>query len=315
MGLKKTLYYARWYYLKAIRKLTKKPIPDSKYYPAKKRMTDIDAQNEYIYNLLMSGKPCMVARYGATETRAILQYEHKGCISFKKELALQRMCRSSGFFPKDGKLLYRFAEMMEDCSSELDFIALWYVMQDYLVDTYAPKARVGTLGGLESWWSDVPWSRALAGKRVVVVHPFSNTIAAQYKNYDKLFENKEVLPLFQLRCVRTPVTLNEGELVEADGCKDWFEALERIYAEVMQEDFDVAIIGCGAYGFPLAAQIKRAGKQAVHMGGASQLLFGIMGKRWETMSVTQMANEYWTYPLPEDSPENGKLVENGCYWK
>lgn len=43
--------------------------------------------------------------------------------------------------------------------------------------------------------------------------------------------------------------------------------------EALKFDFDVAIIGCEAYGFPLAARLKRAGKIVVHMGGATQILF------------------------------------------
>lgn len=62
---------------------------------------------------------------------------------------------------------------------------------------------------------------------------------------------------------------------------DWFEALDFMYHEAMAKDFDVAIIGCGAYGFPLAAKLKRAGKIAIHLGGVTQLLFGIKGRRWE----------------------------------
>ena len=44
-------------------------------------------------------------------------------------------------------------------------------------------------------------------------------------------------------------------------------------------DFDVALLGCGAYGLPFAASIKRMGKKAVHLGVATQILFGIKGKR------------------------------------
>jgi hypothetical protein len=44
-------------------------------------------------------------------------------------------------------------------------------------------------------------------------------------------------------------------------------------------DFDIAIIGCGAYSFPLAANVKRIGKNSVHLGGASQLLFGFSWKK------------------------------------
>lgn len=34
-------------------------------------------------------------------------------------------------------------------------------------------------------------------------------------------------------------------------------------------EFDIAIIGCVDYGFPLAAHIKRIGKQATHIGDAT----------------------------------------------
>lgn len=33
------------------------------------------------------------------------------------------------------------------------------------------------------------------------------------------------------------------------------------------------------YGFPLAAHVKHKGKQAIHLGGTLQLLFGIKGNR------------------------------------
>ena len=48
-------------------------------------------------------------------------------------------------------------------------------------------------------------------------------------------------------------------------------------SQMDQTDYDIALIGCGAYGFPLAAHAKRMGKQAIHMGGSLQLLFGIRG--------------------------------------
>ena len=80
-------------------------------------------------------------------------------------------------------------------------------------------------------------------------------------------------------------------------------------------DFDIAILGCGAYGLPLAAHIKRIGKKAVHMGGASQILFGIRGKRWEDHPViSKLFNEHWARPDENETPTNSKNVEDGCYW-
>ena len=62
--------------------------------------------------------------------------------------------------------------------------------------------------------------------------------------------------------------------------------------------FDIAIIGCGAYGLPLAAKLKKEGRQAIHLAGVTQLMFGIKGKRWEE-------NEAFTYV------KNG-LMKAGC---
>jgi len=59
----------------------------------------------------------------------------------------------------------------------------------------------------------------------------------------------------------------------------------------------------------------------VHLGGQTQLLFGIRGQRWETEydEAWRQANfynnsPYWIKPLPTDIPTNKEMVENGCYW-
>ena len=53
-----------------------------------------------------------------------------------------------------------------------------------------------------------------------------------------------------------------------------------------------------------------------------QLLFGIKGKRRETVSEYQdlfpytqtYYNEYWVRPSKEDTPVNAEGVEGSCYW-
>ena len=80
-------------------------------------------------------------------------------------------------------------------------------------------------------------------------------------------------------------------------------------------DFDVAVIGCGAYGMPLAVEAKRMGKIAVHMGGATQLLFGIIGNRWmDNNTIMKFYNENWTRPDSTEVPQRSKVVEDACYW-
>ena len=61
----------------------------------------------------------------------------------------------------------------------------------------------------------------------------------------------------------------------------WFDALESMRAQIADKDFDVALIGAGAYGLPLAAFVKDLGRKTLHLGGVTQILFGIIGSRWE----------------------------------
>ena len=94
----------------------------------------------------------------------------------------------------------------------------------------------------------------------------------------------------------------------------WFDALEYMHDEMKKIDFDIAFIGCGAYGLPLASYAKNLGKQALHMGGATQLLFAIKGRRWEVEEGRVFKEDFWVNPSIEERPEAYLHVENGCYW-
>ena len=122
--------------------------------------------------------------------------------------------------------------------------------------------------------------------------------------------------------IKAVQSLGEGD----SRFSDWFEALRWMENEIDKRDYDVCLIGCGAYGLPLAAHVKRRGKQAIHLGGALQLLFGIKGKRWEDPmygvkewripqgSYSSLINEYWVRPDSTDTPKSSIAVEGGCYW-
>ena len=100
-----------------------------------------------------------------------------------------------------------------------------------------------------------------------------------------------------------------------NGYNNWFEAYEYMLEQCKSMDFDVAIIGCGAYGFPLGAEIKKMGKCAIHLGGVTQLLFGIRGKRWDSYGgvYESMINDSWIRPSGEEITDIVKSVEDGCY--
>jgi hypothetical protein len=223
------------------------------------------------------------------------------------------MFNNAGFFPAQPEYLGRFAELMLDCLPQVDILGSWRGLENCLARELNAAKKVPLLD-LEPYHHAVPWSSALRGKKVLVIHPFSDTIKNQYQNREKLFANPDVLPEFQLETIRAVQSIAGARTKYPD----WFAALDDLKRQIAEKDFDVAILGCGAYGFPLAAYVKCLGKKAVHLGGALQILFGIKGRRWENNYGydydTRFYNEYWVRPSAEETPQNFSIVESGCYW-
>ena len=260
--------------------------------------------------------PCLIGRIGTTEMGV---YNH--CISVKLNIQSQikvksknDLCTLSGFFPLEpsDQMMMQWSEIYSDSLSVVDGFATFDThSEDYVVNRYCPDAVLMQLVALEPYFYENPWSRALKGKKVLIIHPFENTIRKQYQRHGLLFQNKEVLPDFVLKTIKAVQSV-ASEPTEFDS---WFEALEHMKAQINDCDFDVAIIGCGAYALPLGAYVKRIGKKAVIMAGPTQLLFGIMGSRWEQSGIMKdYVNEFWTKPGEDERPKNAKKVEGACYW-
>ena len=271
--------------------------------------------NDKLYEMVLSEKPFAATRFGGTETKTIadvLYTKAGGKFGGISDRTLTRIMQLSGFFPADKEALNRFVDLYMDCCEDIDLLGVWNILlQSYLADECVTNAALSELRMFEPYYFEHPWTRALERKRVVVIHPFSDTIESQYQKRQQLFENKEILPEFELRCVKAVQTL-AGNKCEYE---TWFDALEWMYQKTIGEDFDIALIGCGAYGLPLAVKIKRAGKQAVHVGGSLQLFFGIKGNRWDNHEVIgQLYNGAWVRPSEAETIKKSDVVEGGCYW-
>ena len=247
----------------------------------------------------------MVARYGSNE--AAVTADALGVLLHARGKISKRYLNSihfdAGLFPYGEETAIKFGQLMERCSQSIDLLGAWDTyMQDYLIDVVCKTdMKISALGSLEPYGFKEPWSSALKGKRVVVVHPFSDTIEQQYQKRENLFSDKNILPEFTLRTVKAVQTIAG---VKDCRFRSWFDALDYMYKEVIKEDFDVSIIGCGAYGLPLAARIKESGKIAIHLGGATQILFGIKGKRWDNIpGISKLYNEYWVRPSDNERPK------------
>ncbi len=272
-----------------------------------------DVCSSIIKKELENNKPSMIARFGSTEIKAILYPSFPFFIRpFVKKRIFENMFTLSGFFPTNEQSIRKFSKMMLEDMQLLDILGCWRI-EERVLQKYFPLAKRIKLSTLEPYLQKDPWSEVLKDKKVLVIHPFNATIENQYFNKrEQLFVDKRVLPEFKsfetIRAVQT-IAGNEADF------KDWFEALDYMKAEIDKKDFDVAIIGCGAYGFPLAAHVKRLGKKAVHLGGPTQMLFGVKGKRWVANdNFKEIINEYFVFPENTDKIKNASKVEEGCYW-
>lgn len=233
---------------------------------------DIDSFNTFIAELITSGKPCMVARFGSQEARATAWAlgVDRGYDTSIPEYVQNRMAVGPGFFPADDQHIRRFGLLMQEAAQDLDALAYWdSFMQQWLLEEVCPDGvATSYLENLEPYRNqDNPWTAALVGKRVLVVHPFASSIRKQYAHRQLLFKNVDLLPEFELLTLVPPQTI-AGNVDSRFG--DWFEALAYLEAQVDAIDYDIALIGCGAYGFPLASHVKRSGRQAVHGGVCSR---------------------------------------------
>lgn len=315
-------------------------ISGKKFYPP---ICDCDRQssNDKIYNLLVSGKPCMISRFGTTEINCINNYlcVHnqrsylKKCWDYITDKThtpwwntehFKIMSIYSGIFPPSQDTAEKFSQQYLEDIPEIDLLGCHQYYERFMpLKSDVIKVQ---LEMLYPFFVERPWTRYLKGKKVLVVHPFEDTIKMQYERREKLFANPDVLPDFELKTLKAVQSV-AGTKTQF---KDWFEALEYMKKQISEIDFDICILGCGAYGLPLAAYVKRLGKQAVHLAGGTQLLFGILGKRWVeqykdvwhyrpdvdiNINYRPLFNEYWIYPLDSDTPKDAVKVENACYWK
>ncbi|GHT55363.1 hypothetical protein AGMMS49982_21210 [Bacteroidia bacterium] len=304
-------------------------------FPPLERETNINRSSDLIYNQLASGKPCMISRFGATEIASLTNYlgvKNKSRNTWKvltreepewwwNENLRTQMTEWSGFFPSTDENLARFGELMLEDVKQLDILVSWLSDEARFVHLF-PQASFIHLICLHPFWAENPWTRYLENKKVLVVHPFSDEIESQYKNNrTKLFQNENVLPPFELITYKAVQSIGGSTQFAS-----WFDALQHMKDEIDRIDYDVCLLGCGAYGMPLAAHIKRTGKQAVHVGGALQLFFGIIGKRWEDNlsfgadvlgekgKYAALFNEYWIRPGKASIIPTADKVENACYW-
>lgn len=274
-----------------------------------------------IYEAFKSGKPLCIGKIGNAELMCAYNYfyakhHNQNPIPWNPTV-VKEIFINAGVFPQTEEARIYFCEQLSDAVEATDIISPWNNgLGDFelrFIRSRNPTCRLVDLQSLEPFYHGLPWSSLLKDKRVLVVSPFIETIKKQYANRHNIWKNPEVLPQFELKTILHPTS--KAISGEKNKYSTWKEMIDDIKYQMFQAEYDIALIGTGASSLPLAAFAKNMNKQAVHLGGALQMLFGVKGKRWEQMRIfNHFYNEAWVRPSVEETPEGYMQIEGGTYW-
>ena len=224
------------------------------------------AANDLIRMRLENGSPLMITRLGVIEMETVIRYlniQAKGSFGSKTVRYFVQntgpfwwddgirytMRNNAGYFPLDDQNLSNFAKRFLNDLPMIDILGCSLPGIEVRMQSYFPKAVCIHLRDIEPYYHEDPWSQVLEGKRVLIIHPFETSIQNQYKKRHLLFKDPKTLPIFELLTIKAVQSI-AGNPVNFD---TWFDALDWMGDQIQKTDFDIAIIGAGAYGLPLAA--------------------------------------------------------------
>jgi len=273
---------------------------------------------------MLATSPAGVGKLGTVELELVYTYFKLGTLPPQPQRLLTTLCRNAGLFPPSSTAAIQMAKELIDSLQYMTTLSPWWQIPQTLelFQRLAPGAVQVSLQSLECFLSPDPmhwWTAQLKPKtRVLVISPFAATVKRQIPNLDKALPNLWAPDLI-FDTITMPLSWGiQSSEVQHDMLAKYTNSIGLLnYLKKQMDDasYDLVLVGAGLYSLPLVAHAVRKGKKGIHLGGATQLLFGIRGSRWDTMPEFQrFFNEFWTRPSAEETPAQFQQVERGCYW-
>ena len=280
---------------------------------------NLNKSNDEIIKLLQRDKPFSIVRLGSCETKITIEYlktkkinpkfisNNNGIYSKTKDKnKFEIFCISHNEAIKNSDLLASFIN--------LNFIKPY---QDFFAKKYnLTQINSRSLEPFYQLQEDIkPWTHYLYGKKVLIINPFVDSFQKQINNGFQIFKDKKVFLDGQEFVFYKSYQTIAGNHIH----NDWLETFTIMCNDIKKLDFDIALLGCGGYGLPLCNFIKtKLNKSAIYIGGGLQLLFGVMGKRWENREmwkkIIKENDTKFIRPSGDERCKNLSSIEQGCYW-
>jgi hypothetical protein len=284
-----------------------------------------------IVHAMRAGIPYAAGKLGTSEFDALYWYtlhrRHKTHPTQYPIHVFRHMVVNAGLFPPKPETIDQWAEhMLIYVMPSMDMMVEWNPIanEHFFLETYAPQSKRTVLRALEPYYESDPADRytlaILEGAKIAIVSPFADTILEQSSKLRAIWST---IPIWNTSHTFIPIQTFYSPLVAGNGERlgwsarlpDWRAACDDIVEKVKQVGANYVFIGCGALSLPIAAALKHAGCIAIHTGGATQILFGIKGKRWDSHNIiSKFYNDAWVRPATHEIPERANSIENGCYF-
>ena len=298
------------------------------------RWVEEPSPTDYVRRLLQS--PALIGRLGGTEARcAVVVNEgeltrtgHR-VSDCRAELSRQSGVRLSlsRYNLSDFIAIYvdaiRHADWLQftclQCREQLTFLCHFHLLERFF---RPPNKLVRYVEDTMEFWRRFLAELSNAKASILVVTPLVDSIKANLPNLNAIHPGYNISGA-TFRFLRTPMSF--GWASSSTGSRhekmaNWITSLEELKRspEWGRQRSTVALLGCGAYGMPLAAHAKQKGMSAIYVGGLLQLLFGVRGARWDKRKeIVDAMNEHWTRPLSHEVPAGNRLLldGDGAYWR
>ena len=279
---------------------------------------------KYICSLFKSNKPFLIGRNGTIELEVLSKYLFHIPIRDSEKIKLEM---NAGIFPEES--INYFCLDYIDALKNVDVMAEgWYeplkVIEQQILDDLNPSRFSVMLRNLEPYYlkPELRWTKFLDNKKVAIINSFADTCETQTYMSKAVWPDhtESLLPQnvkwIPIQTYYSPLLAGKKNSAKwPSNIKNYNDAVNYVVARTLEENAEVAIIGCGGMGMIIGSKLKDLGLQVIVMGGATQILFGIRGKRWETHPIiNKYFNDSWVVPNSDNIPSNYKLIENGCYW-
>ena len=288
---------------------------------------NLSMSNKEIIELIKKNKPFSVIRLGVGhETHITVEYINTKNIDLEKYL--HESCNLNGIYSKtNDKLKFvLYCNFYNKSIKEADILASHLSnsrnignIQNFFSQKYNLKQIHSR--SLEPFYicmeNEIPWTHYLLGKKILIINPFVESFKKQMENGFKIFKDdkkKIFLDGQEILYYKSYQTIAGNHIHN-----DWFETYKIMCNDIKNIDFDIALLGCGGYGLPLCHYIKsRLNKSAIYIGGGLQLLFGVMGNRWENNKMWKQIIKdndcKFIRPSKEETCLNHNKIEGACYW-